>query len=322
MAPLLNCPNRTTRVNNNIRQAALEYSAPSTDLVPRPSFADVFADVQSAKVDYGVVPFENSSNGAVVQTLDLLIDIKDLYPDIRVCDEHYFTVHHCLLWKDAGHGEDQPLGRRLGKIQKLYTHPQAWGQCEAFLTRCLKGVERQDVSSTSKAAQMVSEDSSGSCAAIASKLAGETCGLQAAAENIEDRADNMTRFFVLRKATWIKEERESRDSIKEPPNNSEQQGLARWKSLISFTIDHAVPGALANALNVFKQNGLNLTSIDTRPSREMPWHYVFFVECQEARHKETDDRNIQSMISSLRKLTQNCKHLGTWQEYEQKDSYK
>lgn len=268
-------------------------------------------------VDYGVVPFENSSNGSVIQTLDLLIDRENRYPDIRVCDEHYFTVHHCLLLSTDGESRNLALKEKLRTIEKIYTHPQVWGQCEAFLTRYFKGVERQDVSSTSKAAQMVREESTGRTAAIASRLAGHANNLHVASQNIEDRADNTTRFFILKKFSSEKGSRNSDSSVTEETKNKTRKGPAKWKSLILFTIDHAVPGALADALNVFKQNKLNLTSIDTRPSRQMPWHYVFFVECQESRFVDIDDQNILSAISSLQKLTQGCKHLGSWKEHQQ-----
>ncbi|KAL9107554.1 MAG: hypothetical protein Q9227_007554 [Pyrenula ochraceoflavens] len=291
-------------------QAAKEYSDPSTDLVPKHSFTDVFSAVQSSEVDYGVVPFENSSNGSVIQSLDLLADRQRLYSDIKVCDEHYLTVHHCLLVKNE---EEVDPAKGLRNIKKLYTHPQAWGQCESYLSSHFKGIERQDVSSTSKAAQIVSEDESRSSAAIASSLAASIYGLKTLAYSIEDRGDNTTRFFIIQKPSEDVTNNENGEH-QETHTKSQQPQNARWKSLISFTIDHGIPGALADGLTVFKKHGLNLTSIDTRPSRRVPWHYIFFVECQVLNSVGRHGESVDSALGELKTLTQECRHLGTWKD--------
>ena len=240
----------------------------------------------------------------MLQTLDLLADREGTYPDIKVCDEQYLTVHHCLLVKTGPISSGGDTADESQWVKKVYTHPQAWGQCDGFLTNRLKGVERQDVSSTSKAAQVVAEENSKTSAAIASKLAAETHGLSILAENIEDRGDNTTRFFIIMNVP-------ARISL----NRDKDAANKRWKSLISFTIDHGTPGALANGLTVFKKHGLNLTSIDTRPSRRMPWHYIFFVECQKQNSAEQHRESVDLAMDDLRALTQGCRHLGTWREH-------
>lgn len=175
-----------------------------------------------------------------------------------------------------------------------------------FLTRNFKGVERRDVGSTSRAAEMVAADETKSSAAIASRLAGEYHGCEVLKADIEDRADNTTRFFILRNV-------ERQDGEDEAVGSRKREGPLRWKSLVSFTIDHAAPGALADALNVFKTHSLNLTSIYTRPSQTSPWHYIFFVECAETRRKE-ERTSVNMALKELEDITTRCQHLGTWRD--------
>lgn len=321
-------------------QAALQFftqakssSSSSTgaapvQLVPHPSFTSVFAAVQSSSADapiYGVVPFENSSNGSVVQLLDLLADREGRYGDVTVCAEYYLRVRHCLLGRRPPLGSIEAGEKKaevgLSRIQKLYTHPQAWGQCSQFLDSHFRGVERQDVSSTSKAAEMVAQEQEaveagemGRSAAIASQLAAEVYGLDVLQEGIEDQGDNVTRFFVLRREEndghkWHTVEENKLDGI-------DTATLKKWKSLISFTIDHGAPGALADALGIFRKRGFNLTSIDTRPSRMRPWHYIFFVECEQAKKVSdlADREGVDGIMSDLREVAQSCRHLGRWRD--------
>ncbi|KAF9883511.1 prephenate dehydratase [Aspergillus nanangensis] len=292
-------------------QAAVEAFGTSAELIPRPSFSDAFAAVQNQDVDYAIVPFENSTNGSVLQTLDLLADADAAYKDVQVCGEHYLTVHHCLLARKGifASGEQD-----YSSITKLYTHPQAWGQCENFLGEHFKGVERQDVSSTSKGAEIVSKETTERSAAIASRFAAEYHGLDILAENIEDNSNNTTRFLVLRNT---KSERSSRDSFEhikaqnrqEPPTNI--PAAKKNKNLISFMVREDTPGALADALLIFKSHGMNLTSINSRPSQKAAWHYVFLVECQTT---TTDDGQeiATGVVADLQQVTEACRYLGTW----------
>jgi prephenate dehydratase len=289
------------------QQAALQiFRDTSTRFEALPTFADIFEGVQSCKFEYGVVPFENSSNGSVVQTLDLLADRQLKYSDVKVCAEYYLPVHHQLLVKQSGQDATLPLEEALKRIKKFYTHPQAWGQCSAFLSRSeCRPVARQDCSSTSEAARVVSESEEGSFAAIASELARKEYGLIRVAENIEDKGDNTTRFFVVARA-----------GAKFVPSGvrSEGNGNARLhKNLVSFTIDHKSPGALADALSIFRKHGFNLTSINTRPSRLRPWHYIFFAECEQASQQRGTEA-VTTLISDLDGVALSCRHLGTWED--------
>lgn len=288
-----------------VSQAAAEsFEKTDAELLPHISFADAFTAVQRQTADYAVIPFENSTNGSVVQTLDLLADRSTQYTDVQVCGEYYLTVHHCLLVRKGTY----PSGWAGydGSITKLYTHPQAWGQCEDLLSQDFKGVERQDVSSTSKAAEIVSQETGEHAAAIASKFAAEYHGVDVLKENIEDRADNTTRFLILRNT---RVERTTQLEFKQPSLSA----VATKKTLISFAIDHSSPGALANALLIFKAHGLNLTSINTRPSLKRAWQYIFFVECGRTPSDENKEAVLKA-LDDLSHVTEFCRDWGTWND--------
>ena len=287
--------------------------------------SDVFDAVQSSSVYYGVVPFENSTNGSVLYTLDLFADRQSQYPDVYVCGEAYLDVHHCLLGYASGHcleersisGDATPTRKQpsptkprtqpirdLQHIKRIYSHPQAFGQCEVFLSTFLKGVERQEVSSTSKAAEIVSQDSTRSTAAISSKVAAGVHGLDVLAQGIEDRDDNTTRFFFIRNGT------RPEDPTKQLSWQRETDAQA-WKTLVAFTINHNSAGALADALMVFKTYVLNLTSINSRPSRINPWHYIFFIEFG-GRKEEDGKGNVAEALKHLATVTEGCRWHGSW----------
>lgn len=160
----------------------------------------------------------------------------------------------------------------------------------------MKGVDRREESSTSRSAEIVKGDRTGQSAAIASSLAAETLGLDILAECIEDSADNTTRFFILRKG-------------KEAPKITD----VPTKSLISFTVDHSSPGALADVLECFRHEKLNLTSINSRPCRATRFQYIFFVEFAGSRLSDPDGR-VERALASLEKFTQSWRWLGSWDD--------
>ena len=290
--------------------------------------SDVFRAVQSGSVKYGVVPYENSTNGAVLYTLDLLLDREKCCPDVKVCGEAYINVHHCLLGHSKGPSKPDdvtdsgtttptidvpnPKSPRahplsdLGHIKRIYSHPQAFGQCEAFLSTYLRGVERQEVTSTSKAAEIVATDPSRTAAAISNRLAADVHRLKFLAEDIEDQEDNTTRFLILQKSI-------SKHGLV-PTENLSTNGVEHqkdWKSLLAFQVDRQSNDALAKGLSVFGLHDLNLTSINSRPSREYPWHYIFLVEFSDRRDgKATTQINLA--LEDLSKCTQSWRWLGTW----------
>ncbi|PQE16669.1 prephenate dehydratase protein [Rutstroemia sp. NJR-2017a BBW] len=298
-------------------QAALGcFDQEKYEYQPAIGIPDVFDAVQSGKAALGVVPFENSTNGAVIFTLELLADRHSLYKDLTICGEAYLDVSHCLL----GHFSKADSPERSGTctpttatpspvkpktkplsslrhIQRLYTHPQAYGQCEAFLGTYLKGIERLDVSSTSKAAEIVKADKSGTSAAIASQLAADIHGLDILAQGIEDRDDNTTRFFILRKGI----------------DTSATKANSPSKSMVSFTIDHRTPGALAAVLDCFKSYKLNLTSINSRPTKVVPFQYIFFVEFEGSKLSDPEGK-VAGALGNLDKYTQSWRWLGSWED--------
>jgi len=325
-----------------IKQATLSaFDSDNYTFSPQTTIEDVFYQVQAGKAAYGVVPFENSTNGSVVFTLDLFADQSAKHPDIVVCGERYVEVHHCLLGHPAisgqghatgpakvlqeetkspsssGHatpipGNPNPTNSRaapltsLSHIKKLYSHPQAWGQCKTFLSCYLKGVERQDVSSTSRAAELVAADDTHTSAAISSGIAAQMTGLDFLARDIEDEKDNATRFFIIRRRSL---EDTSPSSVTTGKDADDQQNARAFKSLLSFTVSHTDAGALANALAVFGSHGINLTSINPRPSGEAPWHYMFFVEFSGKRGQLAVD----DTLSGLDKVVRSWRWLGSWE---------
>ncbi|KAI4610053.1 uncharacterized protein J4E87_010888 [Alternaria ethzedia] len=248
-------------------QAALSAFPPASPTTPRvtltPSITieDVFSAVQSGIAYRGVVPFENSSNGSVVFTLDLFADLNNKYPDILVTGEAYVAVKHCLLGYsnasstgerdgDGRDGRDGKDGNTFSHIKKLYSHPQAWGQCKNFLAKYLKTAERHDVSSTSKAAEIASQDKTGESAALSSEIAAELFGLDVLAKEINDKKGNSTRFFVIRRkdddAMPSTTTPTPTPTTPPPPPSTSSNNANTWKSLVTFTIEHSNPGALAN----------------------------------------------------------------------------
>jgi prephenate dehydratase len=198
----------------------------------------------------------------------------------------------------------KPVGS-VNHIQRIYSHPQAFGQCEIFLGAYLKGIERVDVTSTSKAAELVAADLVGTSAAIASQIAAEVEGLDVIAQGIEDKADNTTRFFVLRKG-------EDAVSVRRTSHDEENVPGIPTKSLVSFAVDHRSPGALANVLDCFRESKLNLTSINSRPSRIVPFQYIFFVELEGDRIHDPEGA-VKAAMRNVQEVAQSCRWLGSYE---------
>ncbi|KAI1432286.1 Prephenate dehydratase-domain-containing protein [Xylaria sp. CBS 124048] len=308
------------------------------ELMPVTTIKDIFDTTQSGAAKYGVVPFENSTNGSVVFTLDNFADRSDVYPDLNVCQEIYLDVHHCLLGHAAaadreegetGNGGDASGQRTptalnphsLSHVRRVYSHPQAFGQCMLFLDARLRGVETVDVSSTSRAAHLAKEDPTGESAAISSAVAAKALGLDVLARNIEDRQDNTTRFFVLRRG--IDGESPSFPSSSSQPGGAREkenveeedddaQLLSSTKSLLSFTVPHRSPGALADVLSCFRRGGLNLTSINSRPSLIGPFEYIFFVEFEGHRFRDPRGR-VTGVLDEIAAIAGMSRWLGSWE---------
>ena len=330
-------------------QATLKSFPETThQFVPNTLIEDVFSSVQNGKTSFGVVPIENSTNGAVMYTLDLLADAKGKHPDILVHGEIYLPVHHCLLGHapkkhaanatsvtrlledeenaHAGSGtatpteaaprpkkpRAQPL-HDLSHITKLYSHSQAWGQCKTFVSTFLKNVERQDVSSTSRAAEVVAQDDSGATAAISSKLAADINGLDVLAESIEDNEGNSTRFFILQR-------KENAPAFGECNSIDVGTEMREFKSMVSFTVDHGEAGALADCWAVFKRHKINLTSINTMPSGDAPWHYIFLVELVGRKLGDGKGGAVNEALEDLSKVAKSWRWLGSWRSAKKEEA--
>jgi prephenate dehydratase len=215
----------------------------------------------------------------------------------------------------------QPL-TSLSHITRIYSHPQAFGQTTAFVTAHLPGVETVETSSTSRAAQLAASDPTGRSAAVAGAASADANDLSILASHIEDRDDNTTRFLVLF--------REDSDPDELPHDLyvpyaarkgdltlEELEGLQRsmFKSLMRFTVPHDRPGALADVLECFKGAGLNLTSINSLPSLERPFRYLFFVEFEGDRPGRRTDGSgdkVKQAYEGIDKAAKGWKKLGTW----------
>ncbi|KAI3398281.1 hypothetical protein diail_9619 [Diaporthe ilicicola] len=300
------------------------FSEDGHTLSPVATIKDVFDAVAAGRADYGVAPFENSTHGVVTFTLGHLADREDIYGGLSVCGEVYIDVHHFLLGyarpatatttttttttekpgSPAAGGRGQPQ-HDLSHVQRVYSHPQAFGQTHAFLAAHLPGVETIDVSSTSKAAEMASADASGATAAISNESAAAAFGLDVLARCIEDRDDNTTRFFVLRRRGGA-----GRDAALGGVGDAAAKG--GHKSLVSFTVPHRSPGALATVLDAFRKVGLNLTSINSLPSLIQPFQYLFLVEFDGSRYHDPEGK-VEAALGEVAKVAESWRWLGSWE---------
>jgi prephenate dehydratase len=290
----------------------------------------VFDRVQSGSTPFGVVPFENSTHGTVTFTLDCLADRAGEYADIVVCDEVYLDVHHFLHGRaqppPPSSSPAQPSGSSdrkgvpltdISHIRRVYSHPQGLGQTAAFLRRYLPSAETIEVSSTSRAAELAAADAEGCSAAVASEWAGKGCGLDVLARWVEDREDNTTRFFVLRRihpdSQGLEgENQDTGDREAEEKGEGDVYGGERYKSLVSFTVPHRRAGALADVLDCFRGRGLNLTSISSVPSLDAPFQYLFFVEFEGSRFDDPEGR-VGGVFEDLERVAERWRWLGSWQ---------
>ncbi len=224
-------------------QAAQKKFGSSVEYVPSASISDVFTDVEQGRSDYGVVPLENSTEGAVNHTLDMFIESP-----LKMYAEIFMPIHHYLL----------SVGNPLKSITQVYSISQVLGQCRNWLESNLKGVDLVETASSAEAAEIVANNSNREgIACLASQIAAKEYGLKILASNVEDNPNNTTRFIVI-----------SREESK--PTKSD-------KTSIVFGLKDKV-GALHDSLVPFKKEGINLTKIESRPSKKKVWSYFFFVD--------------------------------------------
>lgn len=223
-------------------EAAVKRFGSSTRLVPSASIDEVFHAVEARQADYGVVPVENSTEGAVGRALDLL-----LATPLKVCGEIMLPVHQTLLFN----------GEALSEVKKIYSHPQSFAQCQQWLNANLPVVERINVSSNGEAARLAAGEAG--AAAIGGRRAGETFGVRIAAQNIEDDPRNTTRFLVI-----------GQQDVK-------PSGMDKTSLVMSA---QNKPGAVHQLLTPLATHGVSMSRLESRPSRAGLWEYVFFVDLE------------------------------------------
>jgi chorismate mutase / prephenate dehydratase len=226
----------------------------SVEYEPLADIRSIFDEVSKGHCDLGLVPIENTTGGGVIETLDALIE-----SDVKICAEVLMVVHHSLL-----------ANCLLNQIEKIYSKPEVFAQCRNWLNATFKEAQIISVASSAKAAQMAAEEPK--TAAISSVIAAEMYGLKVVCENIEDNANNITRFLVI-----------GRDDAK--PTGED-------KTAILFSTAHKA-GALADVLDVFKKYNINLTNIESRPSKKRQWEYYFFVDFLGHRTEEQVQKGLE-----------------------------
>ena len=220
--------------------AAMQQFGFSAQLVSQRNISAVFEEVQRGRADYGVVPVENSTEGAVTHTLDMFVD-----SDLKINAEILLEISHDLLSRSGN----------INDIRKVISHPQALGQCRSWLEENLPDIPLVDVSSTAQAAQMAAEDET--AAAISSELSATLYGLQMVKKKIEDNANNFTRFLVV--------------GLRNPAPSGHD------KTSLMFNVKDE-PGILHRMLVPFSDNGINLAKIESRPLKKKAWEYIFFLD--------------------------------------------
>ncbi|SMF34066.1 prephenate dehydratase [Pseudobacteriovorax antillogorgiicola] len=238
-----------------------------------PSFDKIFRAVETKKLDYGVIPIENSLAGSIHENYDHLLNHK-----VWISGEYYLRVKHSLLASP---------GAKMRTIKKVYSHPQALGQCAGFLKA--KGFEPVPYFDTAGSARLVAEQSDPTIAAIAGAHAAEDYELSVLRNSIEDDKKNYTRFFVVQA---------------KPPRTKPK---AKTKSSIVFSLKN-VPGGLHKSLSVFAIRDIDLMKIESRPLKGSPWKYLFYLDFAGSIHDEVIDR----ALGHLSEITTMIKVLGSY----------
>ncbi|MFH1647296.1 MAG: prephenate dehydratase [Chloroflexota bacterium] len=252
-------------------EAAIRFFGKSTQSRPYESLDEVFEAVEVSEVPFAMVPVENSLEGSITRAYDLLLDSP-----LMVCGETELRISHCLIAME---------GATLDSIKIVYSHPQALGQCRSFLSHL--SAELVPASDTAGSVRMIKEQGRREAAAIAGAQAAEIYGMKIIAREIEDNPHNFTRFFLLSKE----------DS---PPTGND-------KTSIVFSLKHK-PGALYDCLREFASRKINLTKLESRPTRHQPWEYNFYMDVSGHREEE----NVAGALKSLEEHAVFVRILGSY----------
>ncbi|MFH1073613.1 MAG: prephenate dehydratase [Candidatus Firestonebacteria bacterium] len=250
--------------------AALRHFGSSVKLVAIKNLSDIFAEVENGRVDFGVIPIENSTEGVVNHTLDIFVD-----SDLKICAETLLKVSYNLLSK----------AKKLSQIKRIYAFSQPLAQCRNWIKTNLPEVEIVEAKNTAESARFAAKDKNS--AAIANSLAGEIYVLNSLAVRIEDIPDNVTRFLIIGRKNVAK------------TGNDKTSVLVSLKDKV---------GALYSMLLPFKKQGINLTSIESRPSRKKAWEYYFFIDMS----GHVEDLKVKKALAALQKECRYFKVLGSY----------
>ena len=251
-------------------QASVKKFGSSVSYLSCDSISDVFNEVEKDNADYGVVPIENSTEGAINHTLDMFVDSS-----LMICSEVYYSIRHSLLCKKSN----------MSSIKRVYSNPQVFGQCRSWIEKNIPQAKLWETSSTVKAAGIAARHGDAAC--IASEAAAKKYKLKVLARSIEDNSNNVTRFLVIGKYM------------------SKVSGSD--KTSVMFSVKDK-PGILHDVLSVFKSKGVNLTKIESRPSKKKLWKYYFFVDMEGHR----DSLKIKNALKALEKRCYFLKTLGSY----------
>ena len=253
-------------------EMAITRNFPDSIAIPLKTFHDVFETVKNDLSQIAVVPIENSIEGSVSETYDLLLQDK-----ILVSGEIFQRINHCLI-----------VNKDYKKIINVYSHPQALGQCRNYIQS--KKLEPIPAFDTAGAVKFIKDNNMTQSAAIASRRAAEIYEMKILEEGIEDKKNNFTRFFVI-----------SKHSLDEPSGKD--------RTSIIFALEHQ-PGSLYNVIKEFSRERINLTRIESRPTKETPWEYYFYVDF-DGHHK---DEKIMLTLNRIKTRTKFFKLLGSYQK--------
>jgi chorismate mutase/prephenate dehydratase len=252
-------------------QAALIKFGMSLDFRAKKNIPDVFTEVEHGDADYGVIPIENSTEGVVFHSMDMLAE-----SNLHICSQVYLPVNHCLI-------SNSPIS----EIKEVRSKDQALGQCREWLYKHLNGIPLIDADSTAEA--VCHAKTHGGAAAIASELSALHYGVRIQARNIQDRNDNVTRFLVVGKT------------------RATPLGEGRDKTSLVISIQDEC-GALERTLHTFSSRGINLSKIESRPSRKKAWDYVFFIDLI----GHYLDEPVQAALAELKEHCSFVKWLGSY----------
>lgn len=253
------------------QQAALKHFGKAVTTTALGTIDDVFREVASGAVNYGVVPVENSTEGVVNHTLDSFMDTS-----LKICGEVDLRIHHHLLSGSQ---------TRMDNVTRVYAHQQTLAQCRKWLDAHMPHLERVAVSSNGEAAKRLQGE--WNALAIAGEIAADMYGLKVEQENIEDWPDNTTRFIII-----------GREDV--PASGKDKTSmLVRMKNQ---------PGALYHVLKPFNENGVDLTRVESRPSRSGNWSYVFFIDCL----GHQNDPALATVIAALQEQALDVRLLGSY----------